>query len=106
VAFFQELVDTPGSGRPTLFRIDSVHQMETSPSHASMVYTIDLVLIDQQSVGKRSLHVMGNVNTKKRWTTIYWRVKKFLKESHIVSIFATEPVSFLKNNDINNILFF
>jgi hypothetical protein len=33
--------------------------------------TIDLVLIDQQSVGKRSLHLMKTVNAKKRWTTIY-----------------------------------
>jgi hypothetical protein len=32
---------------------------------------IDLVLIDQQSVGKRSLHLMDTVNAKKRWTTIY-----------------------------------
>jgi hypothetical protein len=27
---------------------------------------IDLVLIDQQSVGKRSLHLMDTVNAKKR----------------------------------------
>jgi hypothetical protein len=32
--------------------------------------TIDLVLIDQQSVGERSLHLMDTVNAKKRWTTI------------------------------------
>jgi hypothetical protein len=31
---------------------------------------IDLVLIDQQSVGKRSLCLMETVNAKKRWTTI------------------------------------
>jgi hypothetical protein len=46
--------------------------------------TIDLVLIDQQSVGKRSLHLMDNFNVKKRWTTISWRVNNFLTESHIV----------------------
>jgi hypothetical protein len=28
--------------------------------------TIDLVLIDQQSLGKRSLHLMDTVNAKKR----------------------------------------
>jgi hypothetical protein len=39
--------------------------------------TIDLVLIDQQSVGKRCLHLMDTVNAKKRWTTIYWRVNNF-----------------------------
>jgi hypothetical protein len=31
---------------------------------------LDLVLIDQQSVGKRSLHLVDTVNAKKRWTTI------------------------------------
>jgi hypothetical protein len=39
VAFFQEFVDTPVNGRPSLFRIDSVHQMESSLSHALLVYT-------------------------------------------------------------------
>jgi hypothetical protein len=33
-----------------------------------------MVLIDQQSVEKRSLHLMDTVNVKKRWTTIYWCV--------------------------------
>jgi hypothetical protein len=28
VVFFQEFIDTPVNGRPSLFRIDSVHQME------------------------------------------------------------------------------
>jgi hypothetical protein len=46
---------------------------------------IELVLIDQQIVGKRSLHLMETVNAKKRWTTIYWRVNKLRKESHIVT---------------------
>jgi hypothetical protein len=43
------------------------------------VGTINLVLIDQQSVGKRSLRLMDTVNAKKRWTTIYWRVKNFFE---------------------------
>jgi hypothetical protein len=38
VALFQELIDTPVNGRPSLFRIDNVHQMETSFSHALLVY--------------------------------------------------------------------
>jgi hypothetical protein len=29
-----------------------------------------MVLIDQQSMGKRNLHLMDTVNAKKRWTTI------------------------------------
>jgi hypothetical protein len=66
---------------------------------------IDLVLIDQQSVGKRSLHLMDTVNAEKKWTAIYWRVNKFLKESHIVTRLAKES-SFLKINDINEISFF
>jgi hypothetical protein len=43
-------------------------------NHVKEIYiqtTIDLVLIDQQSVGKRSLHLMDTVSAKKRWTTIY-----------------------------------
>jgi hypothetical protein len=38
VALFQKFVDTPVNGRPSLFRIDSVHLMETSLSHALLVY--------------------------------------------------------------------
>jgi hypothetical protein len=72
---------------------------------ATLFYTIDLVLIDQQSVGKRSPHLMDTVNAKKRWTTIYWRVNKFLKESHIVTGLLKERGSFLKINDINDISF-
>jgi hypothetical protein len=64
--------------------------------------TIHLVLIDQQSVGKRNLHLMDTVNAKTRWTVIYPRVKKFLKESHIVTRLAKERISFLKINDIND----
>jgi hypothetical protein len=52
--------------------------------------TIDLLLKDQQSVGKRSLHLMDTVNAKKRCATIYRRVNKFLKESQ-------EVTSLLKN---------
>jgi hypothetical protein len=54
-------------------------------------------------VGKRSLHLMDTGNAKKRWTTIYWRVNKFVKESHIVTRLAKEQASFLKTNDINDI---
>jgi hypothetical protein len=43
------------------------------------ISTIDLVLIDQQSVEKRNLHLMDTVNVKKRWMTNYWRVRYFLK---------------------------
>jgi hypothetical protein len=38
VAFFQEFVDTPANGLPSLFGIDSINQMETSLSHALLVY--------------------------------------------------------------------
>jgi hypothetical protein len=51
-----------------------VNCLATYPS----VRTIDLVLIDPQIAGKKSLDLMYNVNAKKRWTTIYWRVNKFL----------------------------
>jgi hypothetical protein len=33
----------------------------------SKIVIIDLVLIDKQSVGKRSLHLMDSVNAKKKW---------------------------------------
>jgi hypothetical protein len=67
--------------------------------------TIDLELVDQQSVGKRSLGLMDTVNAKKRWTTIHWRDNNFYKESHIVTHYAKERVSFLNLNDINDISF-
>jgi hypothetical protein len=67
--------------------------------------TIDLELIDQLCVGKRSLHLMDTVNAKKRWTTIYWLVNKYFKKSHIGTRFAKELGSFLKINDINDISF-
>jgi hypothetical protein len=38
---------------------------------------IDLVLIHQQNVGKRSLHLVVTVNAKKRWKTIYWWINDF-----------------------------
>jgi hypothetical protein len=38
VALFQEFVVMPVNGRPSLFRIDSVKQMETSLFHALLVY--------------------------------------------------------------------
>jgi hypothetical protein len=38
VALFQEFIDTAVNSRQSLFRIDSVHQMETSLSHALLVY--------------------------------------------------------------------
>jgi hypothetical protein len=70
-----------------------------------LVLIIDLVLIDQQSVGKRSLHLMDTANSKKRWKTIYWRVNKILKESHIMTRIAKKRVSFLKIYDFNDISF-
>jgi hypothetical protein len=54
------------------------------------IFRIDLVLIDQQSVGKRSHHLINTVNAKKKWTIIYWRVNKLLKESHLVTRLALE----------------
>jgi hypothetical protein len=33
-----KIVDTPVNGRPSLFGIDSVHQMDTSLSQALLVY--------------------------------------------------------------------
>jgi hypothetical protein len=66
---------------------------------------IDLVLIGQQTVEKRSLHLMDTVNAKKRWTTIYWRVSKFLEKCHIVTQVAKERAPFVKINNINDISF-
>jgi hypothetical protein len=57
---------------------------------------LDLVLIDQQSVGKRSFHLIDTVNAKKRWTT-----DKFLKKSHVVTRLAKGRASFLKINVFN-----
>jgi hypothetical protein len=33
-----KIIDTPVNARPSLFRIDSAHQMETSLSNALLVY--------------------------------------------------------------------
>jgi hypothetical protein len=63
-----------------------------------IVLIIDLVLIDPQSVGKRT-H-----DAKKRWKNVYWRVNKFLKESHVVTRLGKER-AFLKFNDINDFIF-
>jgi hypothetical protein len=57
-------------------------------------------------VGKKNPHLMDTINAKNRWTTIYWRVNKFLKECHEVTRLAKERASFLKINDINDISFF
>jgi hypothetical protein len=38
VALFQKIFDTPVNGRPSLFCMDSVHQTDTSLSHALLVY--------------------------------------------------------------------
>jgi hypothetical protein len=38
VTLFRKFVDTPVNGRPSLFRIDSVHQIEIARSHALLVY--------------------------------------------------------------------
>jgi hypothetical protein len=70
------------------------------------VFDIDLVLIDQQSVGKRRLHLMDTINAKNRRTTIYWRVNKLLKKSHLMTRITKEQASFLKINYINDISFF
>jgi hypothetical protein len=45
------------------------------------------------SIGKGNLHLMDNA--KKRWTTFYWLVNKFLKESHLLSHLAKERAQFL-----------
>jgi hypothetical protein len=55
--------------------------------------TIDLVLIDPESVGKRTHDLMDTVNAKKRWKTIYFYY--FGKERVILNI-----------NDINDFSFF
>jgi hypothetical protein len=44
VTLSQEFVDTPVNGRTSLFRIGSVHQMETSLSHDMLVYSHDMYI--------------------------------------------------------------
>jgi hypothetical protein len=58
------------------------------------VLTIDLVLIDPQSVGKRTHDLMDTVNAKKIWKTICWRVNKYLKYRHLLTRFGKEQASF------------
>jgi hypothetical protein len=58
------------------------------------VETIDLVLIDPQSVGKRTHDLMDTVNAKKRWKTICWRANKYLKYNHLLPRFGKEQASF------------
>jgi hypothetical protein len=53
-------------------------------------YTIDLVLLDPQSVGKRTHDLMDTVNAKKRWKTICWRVSNYLKYSFLLTRFGKE----------------
>jgi hypothetical protein len=69
--------------------------------------TLEAIAIDQQSVGKRSLHLMDTVNAEKRWATIYWRVNNFWKKVTMWLSFrlAKERISFLKIKDINDISF-
>jgi hypothetical protein len=58
---------------------------EIIPHHSSLnIKTIDLVLIDPQSVGKRTHDLMDTVNAKKRWETICRRVNKYLKYNHLL----------------------
>jgi hypothetical protein len=68
------------------------------------VFIVDLALIDQQSVGTRSLHLTGTVIAKRRWTTL--ACQQFLRGSHIVTRLANELASFLNMNDINDISVF
>jgi hypothetical protein len=75
------------------------------PTFCMSINTIDLVLIDKQSVGKRSLHLMDTVNAKKRWMTIYWPVNKFLIKVPHSDTLPKERASFLKVNDIDDISF-
>jgi hypothetical protein len=56
--------------------------MDNTQTSYKYVHTIDLVLIDQESAGKRSLHLVETVNAKKRWMTIYWRATIFDREPH------------------------
>jgi hypothetical protein len=53
------------------FSLCVIHEGGLYPNSGDIIIHIDLVLIDQQSVGKRGLHLMNTVNAKKRWTTIY-----------------------------------
>jgi hypothetical protein len=63
--------------------------------YKSTVPTIDLILIDQQRVGKRSLRLIVTVNAKKRWTTILACQQIFKKVLHSDTL-AKDRASFLK----------
>jgi hypothetical protein len=75
----------PSNTTRTTFAFDACLEWKLAPlaeerngiSHRISIATIDLVLIDQQSVGKRSHHLMDTVNAKMRWTRIKWRVNNF-----------------------------
>jgi hypothetical protein len=55
----QEFVDTPVNGRPSLFRIDSVHQVETFLSHALLVYNTEAHL---QELHKSRFSISRDLN--------------------------------------------
>jgi hypothetical protein len=67
--------------------------------------TIDLVLIDQQNVGKTSLHLMDTINAKKMDDHLL-ACQQFVTESHILTRLTNERASFLNMNDINDIYIF
>jgi N-dimethylarginine dimethylaminohydrolase len=56
----------------------------------SSILTIDLVIIDQQSVGKRYLHLMDTVNVKRDDHLL--TCEQFLKESHEVTQLANKKI--------------
>jgi hypothetical protein len=62
---------------------DKIYKVEVSFAHTpksmGKTYFLILILIDPQSVGKRTHDLMDTVNAKKRWKTICWRVNKYLK---------------------------
>jgi hypothetical protein len=71
--------------------------------HASLLgQNIDLVLIDQQSVGKRSLHLMDTVNAKKRWAT-YLACQQSLERESQSDRPAIDRASCLKIKGIHDI---
>jgi hypothetical protein len=77
------------------FRLSYCQQHVTLYTCSSILALItDLVLIDPQSVGKRTHDLMDTVNAKKRWKTICWRVNKYLKYNHLLPLFGKEQASF------------
>jgi uncharacterized protein YbbC (DUF1343 family) len=65
--FFPEEVDTVKDYKKKLDVYSLIIQRDLK---LVLVKTIDLVLIDPQSVGKRTHDLMDTVNAKKRWKTI------------------------------------